>query len=39
MSDYSTVNILDMIEAIGEDALRGILSDFICPQNSEKRCF
>ena len=36
MSDYSTVNILDMIEAIGEDALRGILSDFYCPNENNR---
>ena len=39
MSDYSTVNILDMIEAIGEDALRGILSDFSCSKNKEIEMF
>ena len=35
MNDYSTVNILDMIDAIGEDALISILSDFSCPINPE----
>ena len=35
MNDYCAVNILDMIEAIGEDALRVILSDFSCPLNPE----
>lgn len=39
MNDYCTVNILDMIEAIGEDALVGILSDFSCPLNPEIETF
>jgi hypothetical protein len=34
-SDYITVNILDMIDAIGEDALISILSDFSYPKNLE----
>lgn len=39
MSEYSTVNILDMINAIGEDALTDILSDFLCPKNQEIESF
>ena len=39
MNEYSTVNILDMIDAIGEDALIGILSDFSCPKNREIESF
>lgn len=39
MNDYSTVNILDMIDAIGEDALVEILSDFSCPKNQEIESF
>ena len=39
MNDYCTVNILDMIEAIGEDTLVGILSDFSCPLNPEIETF
>ncbi len=39
MNEYSTVNILDMINAIGEDALTGILSDFSCPENQEIELF
>lgn len=39
MSEYSTVNILDMINAIGEDALTSILSDFSCPKNQEIETF
>ena len=35
MNDYSTVNILDMIDAIGEDEVKYILSDFSCPKNVE----
>ena len=38
-SDYITVNILDMIDAIGEDALISILSDFSCPKNLEIETF
>ena len=39
MNEYSTVNILDMMDAIGEDALRGILSSFACPVNTEIETF
>ena len=39
MNDYCAVNILDMIEAIGEDELRVILSDFSCPINPEIETF
>lgn len=35
MNGYSTVNILDMIDAIGEDEVKRILSDFSCPKNVE----
>ena len=35
MSNFKTVNIFDMIEAIGEDKLNSILSDYSCPQNPE----
>ncbi len=35
MNAYTTVNILDMIEAIGEDGVNLILSDFSCPLNGE----
>lgn len=35
MSDYAVVNILDLMDAIGEDELQHILSDFSCPQNME----
>lgn len=35
MSRYEVINILDMVDAIGEDAVRSILSDFSCPQNTE----
>ncbi len=33
MRGFVTVNILDMIEAIGEDRVKQILSDFSCPKN------
>lgn len=39
MNEYSTVNILDMMDAIGEDALTGILSNFTCPMNKEIETF
>ena len=39
MNEYSTVNILDMMDAIGEDALAGILSSFACPINTEIETF
>lgn len=35
MSNFETVNILDMIDAIGEEELQLILSDFSCPKNQE----
>lgn len=35
MNDYVAVNILDMMDAIGEDNVRTILSDFSCPINQE----
>jgi len=35
VSSFETVNILDMIDAIGEEELQLILSDFSCPKNQE----
>ncbi len=35
MNKYVTVNILDMIDAIGEDGTSAVLSDFSCPLNYE----
>lgn len=35
MKEYTVVNILDMLEAIGEESLYAILSDFSCPVNKE----
>ncbi len=32
MKKYTVVNILDMLEAIGEENLSAILSDFSCPR-------
>ena len=29
MSNFEVINILDMIESIGEDATKSILSDFL----------
>lgn len=39
MSGYTVINILDMLESVGEDELSSILSDFSCPKNSEIECF
>lgn len=35
MNVYTTVNILDMINVIGEDSVNLLLSDFSCPKNEE----
>lgn len=35
MNAYTIVNILDMMEGIGEDGVKLILSDFSCPKNAE----
>ena len=35
MKEYTVVNIMDMLEAIGEENLSVILSDFSCPINKE----
>lgn len=35
MSDYVVVNILDFMDAIGEERLRVVLSQFSCPKNLE----
>ena len=35
MKEYTVVNILDMLEAIGEENLSAILSDFSCQINEE----
>ena len=34
MNAYTTVNILDMINVIGEDSVDLILSDFSCPNTN-----
>lgn len=39
MNHYEEVNILDMLNAIGEDAVKNILSDFSCPKNFEIESF
>ena len=39
MNEYTTVNILDMIDVIGEDKVVRVLSDFSCPKNQEIECF
>ena len=35
MSSYAVMNILDFMDAIGEDSLRAVLSEFSCPKNLE----
>lgn len=35
MKEYTIVNILDLLEAIGEENVTVILSDFSCPVNKE----
>lgn len=35
MSPYKAINILDLIDSIGEEELRNILSEFSCPKNPE----
>ena len=35
MRDYQVINILDMIESVGEDEVKSILSDFSCKRNPE----
>lgn len=35
MSSFQVVNILDMMESIGENELKKLLSDFSCPLNGE----
>ncbi len=35
MSGYTVINLLDMLETVGEDELGSILSDFSCPRNPE----
>ncbi len=35
MNGYTIINILDMIDAVGEDEVNQILSDFSCPKNDE----
>lgn len=35
MSNFQVINILDMIESVGEDEVKSILSDFSCKKNPE----
>ncbi len=39
MADYSVVQILDLLENIGEEEVAAILSDFSCDKNTEIECF
>ena len=33
--EYTVINILDLLETVGEDEIGSVLSDFSCPQNPE----
>lgn len=35
MNQYTVMNILDLMDAVGENEVRKGLSDFLCPQNAE----
>ena len=35
MAKFKVINILDMLESIGEDGVKEALSDFSCPLNCE----
>ena len=39
MTNYEAVNILDLIDAVGEDEVNRILSDFSCEKNAEIETF
>lgn len=39
MPNYIQINILDMIEYMGEDSCQNILSSFVCPLNSDVEDF
>lgn len=39
MSEYTTFNLLDLLDAVGEDETKKILSDFSCPKNDEIETF
>ena len=39
MSKYKTVNLLDLLDVVGEETAKQILSDFSCPKNSEIETF
>ena len=35
MSAVTTINLLDLVDAIGEDETKNLLSDFSCSKNQE----
>lgn len=35
MNQYTVMNILDLIDSVGENEVQKGLSDFLCPQNVE----
>lgn len=39
MAEYVQINILDMLESLGEDECSKILSSFVCPLNSDVENF
>ena len=39
MTGYQEVNLKQLIETVGEDRVKAILSDFSCPQNLDVEMF
>lgn len=39
MAGYTQINLMDMIEALGEDRVKAILADFSCPLNEDVEFF
>lgn len=35
MNEYTVMNVLDLIDSVGENEVQNGLSDFLCPQNGE----
>ena len=35
MNEYTVMNILDLIDSVGENEVQNGLSDFLCPQNED----
>lgn len=39
MSEYKIVNLLDLLDAVGEEEVKQLLADFSCPKNMEIELF